>query len=102
MDIIIIIKSILSLAFLVGLFFLQAFLSKKDIPWSGWVLPVVTFIVSVVTFFSGIGLNGLKSSAVMFGVINIGTLMFILIHLGCHSKQMQKAQLDKMNIQDLN
>lgn len=40
------VNTLIALAFLVGIVFLQIFLSKKESKWPGLILPIISFIVA--------------------------------------------------------
>ena len=101
------ILSFLVLALLVGGIFLQIFLSKKKNKWFGLILPIITFIYSLLMVFNIAVFNGMTGGEIFmtiastFLISNIPTIVLLSIYFGCREKMKIRSQLDKMNIQDL-
>lgn len=95
------------LALLVGGVFLQIFLSKKKSRWFGLILPVITFLYSLLMIFSIAIFDGMTGGEIFmlfastFLISNIPTIVLLGIYFGCREKMKIRSQLDKMNIQDL-
>lgn len=109
--------------------FLQVFLSKKENKWLGLILPSLTFIYSLITVFShdfftkstsvvtnsnGEVINetttitgsdhfleAMTTIVPMFVMTNIPTLIFLFIYYINRKKFIQREQLNRMTIQDL-
>lgn len=92
---------------LVGLVFLQIFLSKIESKLSGLVLPGISFLLSFLYPLNmyvpadGITTRFVFQLIFVWFLGNISTLIFLSIYFGCRGKQRRNKQLDKMNIQDL-
>lgn len=95
------------LTLLVGGVFLQIFLSKKKSKWFGLILPIITFIYSLLMIFNIAVFNGMTGGEIFmaiastFLISNIPTIVLLSIYFGCREKMKIRSQLDKMNIQDL-
>lgn len=95
------------LALLAGGIFLQIYLSKRKSRWLGLILPGIPFLYSLLMVFSAAVYDGMTGShifvllASVFLLSNIPTIIFLGIYFGCRGKMKLRAQLDKMNIQDL-
>lgn len=95
------------LALFVGSVFLQIFLSKKENKWMGWMLPILSFLLSLVVPLSLKppldGANGWFVVQILLTLllVNIPTIVYLVIYFACREKVRRKKQLDKMNIQDL-
>lgn len=100
-------KSLLALAVLVGIVFLQIFLSKRENRWPGLILPIISFIVALLFPLNmvmppeGVTSSFVLEMIVSFLLANIPTVILLGIYLGCREKLRRKKQLEKMNIQDL-
>lgn len=94
-----------------GLGVLQYFLSKKDSPWPGLLLPFLSFICSFIYVFPVRYFAVYWTSFEMIPLIlmvttiaaNIPTLVYIILYTVQRSamRRHRKAQLNRMNIQDL-
>lgn len=95
------------LALFVGGIFLQIFLSKKKGRWFGLILPVITFLYSLLITFNIAVFDGMTGGEIFmifastFLISNIPTIVLLGIYFGCREKMKIHSQLDKMNIQDL-
>lgn len=95
------------LALSVGGIFLQICLSKKKSKWFGLILPIITFLYSLVMIFNIAILDGMTGGEIfiLFGstfiISNIPTIVLLVIYFGCRENMKSRSQLDKMNIQDL-
>lgn len=83
-------------------FFLQAYLSKRESRYPGMVLPVLSFLFSVMIVLGSLMYNGDPLSVLipMF-LYNIPTVIHITIYFACREKFSKKKQMDKMNVIDL-
>lgn len=92
---------------LAGILFLQFFLSKRTSKYLGLILPLITFICSLVMIFSMTAYNGITGISNFVPILsifllgNIPTILFLGIYLGCREKRNAQSQLEKMKIQDL-
>lgn len=97
----------LLLTLLAGGILLQIILSKKKSKWFGLILPSVTFFYSVLMVAGLAAYSGMSGGQVFAQILttflagNIPTIVLVGIYLGCREKMRQRAELDKMNIQDL-
>lgn len=100
-------KSLLALAVLVGIVFLQIFLSKRESRLPGLILPVISFVVALLFPLNmvmppeGVTSSFVLEMIVSFLLANIPTVILLGIYFGCREKIRRKKQLEKMNIQDL-
>ncbi len=93
------------LAALVGGIFLQIFLSWRESRWPGLVLPLLTFLLSLLNVLN-IADTGSVSENVLLVLVtvligNIPTLVLLAIYWAAREKRRIRAQMDKMNIDDL-
>ncbi len=107
-SIVVIIVPVLFLIIVGGGIALQVFLSRRESPAPGLVLPALTLVgalvSSLVTAAGMIGvtwLEALVGVAVPFLVGNIPTIVLLGIYFGCREKFRRKKMMDRMNIQDL-
>lgn len=95
------------IAFCVGMLALQAALARMESRWPGLVLPLITFLRSVLTPIGMVGPAGGPTAGFVLQVLlmwllsNIPTAVLLAIYFACRTRQRRKKQLDKMNIQDL-
>lgn len=93
------------LAALVGGIFLQIFLSRRESRWPGLVLSLLTFLLSLLNVLN-IADTGSVSENVLLVLVtvligNIPTLVLLAIYWAAREKRRIRAQMDKMNIDDL-
>ena len=93
------------LSALVGGIFLQIFLSRRESRWPGLVLPLLTFLLSLLNVLN-IADTGSVSENVLLVLVtvligNIPTLVLLAIYWAAREKRRIRAQMDKMNIDDL-
>lgn len=88
-----------------GVIWLQLFLSKKSSKWFGLILPAVTFAFSLLYVLGMMDTGSLWQNIILivsiFFLSNIPTLILLAIYFACRERLKRKAQLEKMNIQDL-
>jgi Na+/alanine symporter len=95
------------MVFLAGIVLLQMFLSKRENKWLGLILPMITFMFSVLTvlgyaFYANQSISQRIFQFIMiFLLYNIPTISLLAIYLACREKLKKKKGLDKMNIEDL-
>ena len=92
------------LIFVAGGIFLQIFLSRREGKWPGLVLPVLSFLYSLVMALSAVAYNGgipwgLILASLILG--NIPTALLLVIYFACREKLRKRSELDKMHINDL-
>ena len=93
------------IVFGVGGILLQIFLSKRESKWPGLVLPVITFLCSVLMVLNVTVMESVRAaiaaaiSALIAG--NIPTLILLAIYFSCRGKARRKSEVEKMHISDL-
>ena len=95
---------ILMLALLVGGVFLQIFLSKRENRWPGLILPLLSFLYSLLMACSAVAYNGgIPWGAILASLVlgNIPTVILLAIYAACRERFRKRSELDKMNIKDL-
>lgn len=101
----IIVLLVVFLVFIVGGVFLQIFLSKRESRWPGLVLPLLTFLWSLLG-----PLNVMDTGSVSQNILtvlvtllagNIPTLVLLAIYWAVREKRRVRDQLDKMKIDEL-
>ena len=101
------VRSIIALFFIVGVVYLQIFLSKRESKWPGLVIPIISFLfgllypLNMVAPSEGVTLVFIVQMIIVWILGNIPTIIFWAIYCGCREKRRRNKQLDKMNIQDL-
>ena len=98
--------AIFVLLLLAGIVVLQIFLSRRPSKWPGLVLPILSFLFSLIYPLNMAVSDGDLMSIVLKMLIvwlvgNNPTILLMLIYFCCREKQRRKKQLEKMNIQDL-
>ena len=92
------------LVLLVGIVLLQIFLSKREGRWPGLILPLLTFLYSLLMACSAVAYNGeIPWGAILASLIlgNLPTVILLAIYAVCREKFRKQSELDKMNIKDL-
>ena len=92
------------LPFLIGLVVLQVFLSKRESKWPGLILPLLSFLYSLVMALSAVAYNGgIPWGPILASLIlgNIPTVILLAIYAACREKFHKRSELDKMHINDL-
>ena len=92
------------LVFVVGGIFLQIFLSKRESKWPGLILPILSFLYSLLMAFSAVAYKGgIPWGAILTSLIlgNIPTVILLAIYAACREKRRKRGELDKMQIKDL-
>ena len=100
-------NSIIFVGILVGIVFLQIFLSTKESKKLGLILPSINFVISILISLIYL-LNALTLDVSIFiGILivfiayNVPTVILMSIYYACRNKYKKKHEIDKMNIQDL-
>ena len=98
---------IIGLLLFVGCIALQIWLSLRENPYLGLILPGISLLVSVLFVLNmavlpGDG-NGTVQILTALVLYNIPTVIFLIIHFICRDnlRRRQKRQMERMNIQDL-
>nr|WP_325194768.1 hypothetical protein [uncultured Oscillibacter sp.] len=92
------------LALLVGVPLLQIFLSRRESKWPGLILPLLTFLYSLVMALSAAAYNGgIPWGPILASLLlgNIPTVILLAIYAACREKFRKRSELDKMQIKDL-
>ena len=92
------------LALLVGAVLLQIFLSKREGRWPGLILPLLSFLYSLVMALSAVAYNGgIPWGPILASLIlgNIPTVILLAIYFACREKFRKRSEPDKMHINDL-
>ena len=92
------------LVFVVGGILLQIFLSKRESRWPGLVLPLLSFLYSLLMACSAVAYNGgIPWGPILASLIlgNIPTVILLAIYAACREKRRKRGELDKMQISNL-
>ena len=92
------------LVFVVGGILLQIFLSKRGSKWPGLILPLLSFLYSLLMACSAVAYNGeIPWGPILASLIlgNIPTVILLAIYAACREKRRKRGELDKMQISDL-
>ena len=96
---------VFSLVVLVGGILLQIFLSKRESRWPGLVLPLLTFLWSLLGPLNVMDTGSVSRNVLLVLVTllagNIPTLILLAIYWAVREKRRVKAQIDKMKIDEL-
>ena len=90
--------------FMVGGILLQIFLSKRESKWPGLILPLLTFLYSLLMACSAVAYNGeIPWGPILASLLlgNIPTVILLAIYAACREKRRKRGELDKMQIKDL-
>ncbi|GKU24934.1 hypothetical protein [Clostridium folliculivorans] len=85
---------------------LQVFLSKRKNKWLGLILPIISFMISLLVPLNTIT-DGRTTTEVIAQFLvslilaNIPTIIFVLIYIICRDKYKKKKEMDKIDIRDL-
>lgn len=92
------------IVFVVGGILLQIFLSKRESKWPGLILPLLSFLYSLVMALSATAYNGgIPWGPILASLVlgNIPTVILLAIYFACREKFRKRSELDKMHINDL-
>lgn len=95
---------ILMLVLLVGVPVLQVFLSRRENRWPGLLLPLLTFLYSLVMVCSATAYEGgIPWGPILASFVlgNIPTAVLLVIYAACREKFRKRSELDKTRIDDL-
>lgn len=95
---------ILMLVLLVGVPVLQVFLSRRENQWLGLLLPMLTFLYSLVMVCSVTAYEGgIPWGPILASLIlgNIPTAVLLVIYFACREKFRRRSEVDKTRIEDL-
>ena len=100
-------KTIIGLLIIVGAVVLQIFLSRSKRKWPGLILPVLTFIYSLIGVLSIASFKAASGASVAGLVImvlllmNIPTVILLAIYFVVKERNRKNKEIDKMNIKHL-
>ena len=104
-------QTILVLSFLlillIGAVVLQIFLSRRESPWPGLILPGISVLFSLVALLNVAALPGSGGWEIALTILtvcffyNIPTAVLLAIYFACRAKFRRKREMDRMNAQDL-
>lgn len=93
------------LIFAVGGILLQIFLSRRESRWPGLVLPLLTFLTSLLNVLAVADTGSVSQNVLLvlttLLIGNIPTLVLLAIYWAVREKRRVKAQMGRMNIDDL-
>ena len=93
------------LLLLVGGFLLQIFLSKRESRWPGLVLPLLTFLCSLLGPLNVADTGSVSQNVLLVAVTllagNIPTLVLLAIYWAAREKYRVRDQMEKMGKQDI-
>nr|DAL91805.1 MAG TPA: hypothetical protein [Caudoviricetes sp.] len=99
------------LLLVVGIIWLQIYLSKKESRWPGLIIPAIQFLFSVFitvaeVLYIPVPLESYAAyiavqAVLVFLMSNIPTLISLAIYFTCRNRLRRNKQIEKMNIQDL-
>ena len=95
---------ILMLVLLVGVPVLQVFLSRRENRWPGLLLPLLTFLYSLVMVCSATAYEGgIPWGPILASFVlgNIPTAVLLVIYAACREKFRKRSELGKTRIDDL-
>ena len=95
---------ILMLVLLVGVPVLQVFLSRRENRWPGLLLPLLTFLYSLVMVCSVTAYEGgIPWCPILASFVlgNIPKAVLLVIYAACREKFRKRSELDKTRIDDL-
>ena len=83
---------------------LQVFLSRRENQWLGLLLPMLTFLYSLVMVCSVTAYEGgIPWGPILASLIlgNIPTAVLLVIYFACREKFRRRSEVDKTRIEDL-
>ena len=100
-------RILICLLFIAGVIALQVFLSKRENRWPGLVLPIISFLFSLLYPLNmtapseGASVGFVMQMLWVWLLGNVPTIVLLAIYFSCRKKNRRNKQIDKMNIQDL-
>lgn len=99
------INTIIALLFFAATILLQILLCKREKKWTGLIIPVISFGLSILWILGipyYLSLSGLVFKVILvFIITNIPTAIYLAIYFVYQKKTKKISEIDKMNIQDL-
>ena len=96
---------VFTLVVLAGGIFLQIFLSKRESRWPGLILPLLTFLWSLLGPLNVMDTGSVSRNVLLVLVTllagNIPTLLLLAIYWAVREKRRVRDQIDKMKIDEL-
>lgn len=103
---VIVVSLVILLAFVVGGVLLQIFLSRRESRWPGLVLPLLTFLCSLLGPLNAADTGSVSRNILAVAVTllagNIPTLVLLAIYWAAREKLRVRDQMEKMGKQDIN
>ena len=101
-----VISLIVLLVFVVGGVLLQIFLSRRESRWPGLILPLLTFLSSLLLVLNIVDTGSVSRNILLVLVTllagNIPTLILLAIYWAARKKYRVREQMEKMGKQDIN
>ena len=101
------VRIILTLLFLAGILVLQFFLSRARSRWPGLVLPILSFLFSLLYPLNmmapqeGVTAGFVVQMIVVWLMGNIPTLILLAVYFTVRSRRRNSSELDRTKIEDL-
>lgn len=93
------------LALFAGMIVLQFYLSKRNTRWYGLILPVLAFLaagaIGIANMANSFQTNFFFSDLIGYLFMNIPAIILLVIFIKCREKIDTNAEINKMNIQDI-
>ncbi len=90
-----------TLLFLALIILLHIFLSTRQSKWPGLVLPIISFLFSLIYPLNMAAPASIIQILLVWLIANIPTFILLVIYYACRGKYRREKQMEKMNIQDL-
>ncbi len=90
-----------TLLFLALIILLHIFLSTRQSKWPGLVLPIISFLFSLIYPLNMAAPASIIQILLVWLIANIPTFILLAIYYACRGKYRREKQMEKMNIQDL-
>ena len=100
-------RNIFGLLLIAAVVALQVYLSRSEKKWPGLILPVITFVysligvLSIATFDSATMASVAGMIVIVLVVMNIPTAVLLAIYFVSRERKRKNKEMDKMNIKDL-
>ncbi len=101
------VRIIVTLLFLAGILVLQYFLSRAQSRWPGLVLPILSFLFSLLYPLNmmappeGVTAGFVVQMIVVWLMGNIPTLILLAVYFAVRSRRKNNSEVDKTKIEDL-
>ena len=98
-------RTLLFLLICAAIICLQVWLSNRENKWPGLMLPLLTFLFSLLFPLNMLGTGNMAAdimnTLLIWLLANIPTFILLIVYKSCRGKQRKNKQLDKMKILDL-